>query len=62
MRHLQREVRLPGLTTAEAIHAACKVLVEAGWLKEPPSGTFQHRSRATYQVSPRLGEALEALK
>ena len=62
VRHLQREVRLPGLTTAEAIHAACKVLVEAGWLKEPPSGTFQHRSRATYQVSPRLGEALEALK
>ena len=63
VRHLQREVRLPGLTTAEAIHAACKVLVEAGWLGEPRSGgAFQHRGRAAYPVSPRLGEALEALK
>jgi hypothetical protein len=60
VRHLQRAVRLPGLSTAEAIHAACKVLVEAGWLGEPLAGTgFQQRGRAAYPVSPRLAEALK---
>jgi hypothetical protein len=60
VRHLQREVRLPGLSTAEAIHAACKVLVEAGWLGEPLAGTaFQQRGRAAYPVSPRLPEVLK---
>ncbi len=38
MRHLQRDVRLPGLSDAEAIHAACSELVAAGWLIPPVSG------------------------
>ena len=39
VRHLQREIRLPGLTTADPIHAAAAVLVEADWLREPrPAG------------------------
>jgi hypothetical protein len=59
VRHLQREVRLPGLSTADAIHAACKMLVEAGWLGEPRTGGFQQRGRAAYPVSPRLSEALK---
>jgi len=59
VRKLQREVRLPGLSTAEDIHAACKVLVEAGWLRDPCGGTkYQQRGRAAYPVSPRLAEAL----
>jgi hypothetical protein len=58
VRHLQREVWLPGLGTADAIHAACRVLVEAGWLKEPRGGdAFQQRRRAAYPVSPRLKDA-----
>jgi hypothetical protein len=32
VREMQRNVRLPGLTTAEAIHGACAALVEAAWL------------------------------
>jgi Protein of unknown function (DUF3987) len=34
VREMQRNVRLPGLTTAEAIHGACAALVEAAWLGE----------------------------
>jgi hypothetical protein len=33
LRRLQREVRLPGLRTAERIHAAATALVEADWLR-----------------------------
>jgi hypothetical protein len=44
VRNMQRDVRLPGLTTAEAIHAACRALVEAGWLGRPADGAgFQQR-------------------
>lgn len=32
VRNMQHTVRLPGLTTAETIHVACKGLIEAGWL------------------------------
>jgi hypothetical protein len=35
VRHLQRDVRLPGLRTAEQIRAAAGVLVEADWLRDP---------------------------
>jgi putative DNA primase/helicase len=59
VRNMQREVRLPGLTTAADIHSACKALIEAGWLGEPAGGTgFQRRGTKSYLVSPRLLEIL----
>jgi hypothetical protein len=59
VRRVQREVRLQGLRTAAAIHAACKALVEAGWLL-PPGGEsgFQQRPRAAYPVNPNLHAVL----
>jgi hypothetical protein len=57
VRTLQRNVRLPSLIKAERIHAACEVLVDAGWLRKPPNATaFQERRREAYPVSPRLRE------
>jgi len=53
VRHLQREIRLPGLTTAEAIHEAASVLIEADWLAKPPAG-IGHRGRAAYPINPRV--------
>jgi hypothetical protein len=53
VRNLLREVRLPGLTTAEKIHAAAKVLVEADWLCDPPKGDG-HRGRAAYAINPQV--------
>ena len=58
VRRLQREVRLPGLGDAEAIHAAARVLVEAGWLIPPPRGAFQQRAKASYAVNPKVLETL----
>jgi hypothetical protein len=59
VREMQRKVRLPGLTTAKAIHATCKALIEAGWLGQPVSGAaFQQRGTKSYPVSPRVLEAL----
>jgi hypothetical protein len=58
VRHLQREVRLPGLRTAEQIRAAADALVEADWLRPPaPGGEFGQRGRVAYAVNPRLCEA-----
>ena len=57
VRHMQREVRLSGLTTAEAIHAAAGVLVDAGWLRPPDKGAFQARGRESYAVNPKLSAA-----
>lgn len=59
VRHVQREVRLPGLATADAIHAAAAVLVEADWLMPPPRGTREGRSREAYAINPRLWEVLQ---
>jgi hypothetical protein len=59
VRHLQRTIRLPGLVKADAIHGACKELIEAGWLGKPTAGTFQQRGSKVYPVSPRLMEALK---
>lgn len=59
VRHLQRQVRLPGLATADAIHAAAAVLVEADWLTPPPPSTQQGRARVAYAMNPRLWEALQ---
>ena len=59
VRRMQREVRLPGLGDAAAIHAAAGELVEAGWLtKQVGDVGFQKRPRAAYPVSPLLWEAL----
>jgi hypothetical protein len=59
VRTVQREVRLPGLVDAEAIHAACKALVDAGWLESPPRGSREGRARAAYAVRPELWAALK---
>jgi hypothetical protein len=59
VRNMQRKVRLPGLTTADAIHAACSALIEAGWLGKPAGGAgFQQRGTKSYPVSPRVLEIL----
>ena len=59
VRTLQRQVRLPGLTDAAAIHAACAELVEAGWLSQAPGDVgFQKRPRAAYAIVPELWRAL----
>jgi hypothetical protein len=56
VRELQRTVRLPGLTAAEVIHEAARVLVEADWLAEPPRGDG-HRGKAAYPINPRVWDA-----
>jgi hypothetical protein len=57
VRHIQREVRLPGLRRADDIHAAAAVLVEADWLSDPVRGSeFGQRGRSAYPVNPRLWE------
>ena len=57
VRHLQREVRLPGLRSAEQIIAAANALVEADWLRPPPKTVFgQPRSRRVYAVNPKVLE------
>ena len=58
VRRLQREVRLPGLRDADAIHAAAKVLIEAGWLSPPPATKTQGRPRATYLINRQLWAVL----
>jgi hypothetical protein len=58
VRTLQREVRLPGLKDAEAIHAACHGLVDAGWLLVGTRPHGKDRNRAAYPVNPALWEAL----
>jgi hypothetical protein len=59
VRHLQRQVRLPGLATADAIHAAAGVLVEADWLMPPrPATGFGQKRREAYAINPRLWEVL----
>lgn len=58
VRHLQRNVRLPGLRTAEQIRAAADALVEADWLHSPaPGSEFGQRGRVAYTANPRLREA-----
>jgi hypothetical protein len=55
VRHLLREVRLPGLRNAEQIKGAAKLLVDADWLKAPNIG-FGPQSKVAYAVNPRLWE------
>ncbi len=54
-----RKVHLPGMKDAKSIHAACKGLIEAGWLGEPEKGEHQQRRREAYIISPHLFEALD---
>lgn len=54
VRTLQRDVRLPGLGDAEAIHRAAAALGEAGWLTPAKRG-FQ--GKVSYPVNPRVLEA-----
>ena len=54
VRELQREVRLPGLSNAEAIHGAAGVLVEADWLRKPAPGGFQAKPKGIYPVNPAI--------
>jgi hypothetical protein len=55
VRTLIREVRLPGLRSAEQIKKAADLLVEADWLQAPAKTVFgQPRSRVAYPVNPRL--------
>lgn len=58
VRDLQRKVRLQGLTKADDIHAACRALVESGWLGQPLKAGQQEKKREAYPVSPRLKEVL----
>jgi hypothetical protein len=54
-RHLQREVRLPGLRTAQQIRDAAEALVVSGWLCSPDRPRqFGPRSRLCYRINPRL--------
>ncbi len=59
VRHLQREVRLPGLRTADEIRAAADTLAEADWLRPPPPkiGFVAGRAAVAYAVNLRLWEA-----
>ena len=54
VRYLQRQVRLPGLSRSQDIHAACQGLVTAGWLIPPPRGSRHGRARQAYGVQPGL--------
>ena len=45
IRHLQREVRLPGLRTAGQIRDAAEILTAAGWLRPPALNTRLGRGR-----------------
>jgi hypothetical protein len=58
VRHLLREVRLPGLATAEDIHEAAGVLIEADWLRGPPKISGR-RLRMAYPVNPKVLEAAD---
>jgi hypothetical protein len=58
VRYLLREVRLPGLRTAERIKLAADYLVDADWLQPPIKMIFgQARSKVAYSINPRLFKA-----
>jgi hypothetical protein len=56
VRHVLRKVRLPGLNTAALIQKAAGVLVESGWLREPPpkKGFVPGGSRNAYPINPKI--------
>jgi hypothetical protein len=60
VRTMQRQTKLPGLHSADDIHAACKELVEARWLLPGTRPGGNQRLRAAYPINPALWEALDA--
>ena len=56
VRHIQREIRLAGLKTAESIHSAATLLVDAGWLQPAETDGTPGRPRAVYVVNPAVME------
>jgi len=52
VRKMVREVRLPGLTDAGAVHEAAEALIEAGWLVKDQQTGKAGRQRAGYRVNP----------
>jgi hypothetical protein len=58
VRRMQREVHLPGLKEAEAIHAACGGLTDAGWLLAGTRPGGMERNRAAYPVNPTLWDVI----
>jgi hypothetical protein len=60
VRAMQRTHRLPGLREAGAIHAACELLVEAGWLTLPRPGGQEGRAKAAYRVRSEVFEVVES--
>jgi hypothetical protein len=58
-RHLQREMRLPGLRTAEQIRDAVESLIASDWLRSPDrTQQFGPRPRLCYRINPRLESKL----
>jgi hypothetical protein len=58
VRHVQRNVRLHGMGTAETIIEAAEALVEADWLSEQASVKAKgKRPRNAYPVNPKVHEA-----
>ncbi|HWX50542.1 MAG TPA: DUF3987 domain-containing protein [Roseomonas sp.] len=55
---IRDEARLPGLRESEPVKAACRYLLEAGWLIEAPMTGKRGRPRGEYLVSPLLAAAL----
>lgn len=53
VRHLQRQVRLPGLRSARDIKKAAAILVDADWLRAPNVG-FGEQRKVAYPVNPKL--------
>jgi hypothetical protein len=58
VRHLQRDVRLPGLRTADQIKKAADALVEADWLRKPVIG-FGSQRKVVYAINPKLRSSTE---
>jgi hypothetical protein len=54
VRTLQRHSRLPGLNTAEKIHAAAEILADANWLRRVDAGGTRGRPKGIYAVNPAL--------
>jgi hypothetical protein len=58
VRHLLREVRLPGLAKADDVHAAAAVLIEADWLRQPQASGGK-RPRMAYPVNPKVLDSIQ---
>jgi hypothetical protein len=51
---IRKESRSSPQKTALAIHGAAHILVEMGWLREPPKGNQHGQARQIYSVNPAL--------